>query len=93
MRKNDIVDIIWNKIEDLKKKDIAEVVDVFLSVVSGKVLEGEKIELRKFGTFYRSEKKSRKIYSPIAKKTIDVPARFSIMFKESRYQDEKNKGD
>lgn len=92
MRKNDIVDIIWNKVENLNKKDVAEVVDLFLSVVSQKVNEGERIELRKFGTFYRTEKKSRKIYSPIAKKTIDVPARFSIMFKESRYEDEK-KGD
>ncbi|MBP9021907.1 MAG: HU family DNA-binding protein [Spirochaetes bacterium] len=92
MRKNDIVDIIWNKVENLNKKDVAEVVDLFLSVVSQKVTEGERIELRKFGTFYRTEKKSRKIYSPIAKKTIDVPARFSIMFKESRYEDE-NKGD
>ncbi len=92
MRKNDIVDIIWNKVENLNKKDVAEVVDLFLSVVSQKVTEGERIELRKFGTFYRTEKKSRKIYSPIAKKTIDVPARFSIMFKESRYEDEK-KGD
>jgi DNA-binding protein HU-beta len=92
LRKNDIVDIIWNKVENLNKKDVAEVVDMFLSVVSQKVTEGERIELRKFGTFYRAEKKSRKIYSPIAKKTIDVPARFSIMFKESRYEDEK-KGD
>ena len=92
MRKNDIVDIIWNKVENLNKKDVAEVVDLFLSVVSQKVTEGERIELRKFGTFYRTEKKSRKIYSPIAKKTIDVPARFSIMFKESRYEDE-NMGD
>lgn len=92
MRKNDIVDIIWNKVENLNKKDVAEVVDLFLSVVSQKVTEGERIELRKFGTFYRTEKKSRKIYSPIAKKTIDVPARFSIMFKESRCEDE-NKGD
>jgi len=92
LRKNDIVDIIWNKVENLNKKDVAEVVDLFLSVVSQKVTEGERIELRKFGTFYRTEKKSRKIYSPIAKKTIDVPARFSIMFKESRYEDE-NKGD
>jgi len=92
LRKNDIVDIIWNKVENLNKKDVAEVVDLFLSVVSQKVNEGERIELRKFGTFYRTEKKSRKIYSPIAKKTIDVPARFSIMFKESRYEDEK-KGD
>jgi len=92
LRKNDIVDIIWNKVENLNKKDVAEVVDLFLSVVSQKVTEGERIELRKFGTFYRTEKKSRKIYSPIAKKTIDVPARFSIMFKESRYEDEK-KGD
>ena len=61
MRKNDIVDIIWNKVENLNKKDVAEVVDMFLSVVSQKVTEGERIELRKFGTFYRTEKKSRKI--------------------------------
>jgi len=51
LRKNDIVDIIWNKVENLNKKDVAEVVDMFLSVVSQKVTEGERIELRKFGTF------------------------------------------
>jgi len=43
LRKNDIVDIIWNKVENLNKKDVAEVVDLFLSVVSQKVTEGERI--------------------------------------------------
>lgn len=61
MRKNDIVDIIWNKVENLNKKDVAEVVDLFLSVVSQKVTEGERIELRKFGTFYRAEKKQKNL--------------------------------
>lgn len=70
MRKNDIVDIIWNKVENLNKKDVAEVVDLFLSVVSQKVTEGERIELRKFGTFYRAEKKAEKFTRQLQKKRL-----------------------
>ena len=89
MRKNDIVDIIWNKVDNVPKRKVTEIIDTFLAVVSSSVKNGEKIELRKFGTFYRAEVKAKQIFSPIAKKNIDVPARISVKFKESRYENKE----
>lgn len=87
MRKDDIVDLIWNRSENITRKKVAEIVDQFLIAVSESVRNGERVELRRFGTFYRTEVKERKIFSPIAKKLVDVERRFSIKFKESRTED------
>jgi nucleoid DNA-binding protein len=87
MRKDDIVDLIWNRSENITREKVAEIVDQFLVAVSESVRNGERVELRRFGTFYRAEVKERKIFSPIAKKLVDVERRFSIKFKESRTED------
>jgi DNA-binding protein HU-beta len=83
MTKSDIVDRLTRQ-SGLKKKEVTYIVDNFIEKIRETALKGEKIEIRGFGTFYKSEKKARKLFSPIAGKDIDVPAKTTIAFRASK---------
>lgn len=83
MTKSDIVDAITRQ-SGLKKKEVLYIIDNFLEKVKESAARGERIEIRGFGTFYRTEKKPRVVFSPIAGKSINVPAKVSLAFKASK---------
>jgi integration host factor subunit beta len=58
--KNDLIDSIY-KSADLEKKDIAKVIDSFLSNVREALEQGSTIELRGFGTFEPRLRKGRSL--------------------------------
>jgi nucleoid DNA-binding protein len=68
----------------LKKKEVTYIIENFLDKILEAVAQGERIEMRGFGTFYPVEKKSRTVYSPIAKKEIEVPPKRGVGFKPSK---------
>lgn len=68
----------------LLKKEVTKVVDSFLAKIKTNVELGNQIEIRGFGSFYLAEKKARKVYSPIAKRVIDVPEKTILAFKGSK---------
>jgi DNA-binding protein HU-beta len=68
----------------LKKKEVLYILDNFLDKIKESVAQGEKIEIRGFGTFYPAEKKAREVFSPIAGKKIGVPAKSTIAFRASK---------
>ncbi len=74
---------------DLKKKDIQFVIDNFLKKIKESVSNSDSVEIRGFGTFYRVERKSRKVHSPIAGKVIEVPAKTALAFKASKTTERK----
>jgi DNA-binding protein HU-beta len=90
MTKSDIVDRLTRQ-SGLKKKEVTYIVDNFIEKIRETALKGEKIEIRGFGTFYKSEKKARKLFSPIAGKDIDVPAKTAIAFRASKINNKNNK--
>ena len=90
MTKSDIVDRLTRQ-SGLKKKEVTYIVDNFIEKIKETALKGEKIEIRGFGTFYKSEKKARTLFSPIAGKDIDVPAKTTIAFRASKINNKKNK--
>ena len=83
MTKHQLADIIRERTK-LKKKDVLLIIDNLIDVVIKTTEEGDKVDLRGFGTFIKSEKKGRQIFSPIVKKMIDVPPRSTLMFKASK---------
>jgi DNA-binding protein HU-beta len=88
MTKSDIVDRLTRQ-SGLKKKEVVYIVDNFIEKVLECVLKGDKVEIRGFGTFYKSVKKARTVFSPIIKKDIDVPAKTSIAFRASKNTEKK----
>ena len=90
MTKSDIVDRLTRQ-SGLKKKEVIYIVDNFIEKIKETALKGERIEIRGFGTFYKSEKKARKLFSPIAGKNIDVPAKTTLAFRASKLNHKKVK--
>jgi len=66
-----------------KKKVVQDIVDCFLEAIIDGVEIGS-VEIRSFGTFYRSDKKARKVHSPIAGKVVDVAPKRVMSFKASK---------
>lgn len=83
MTKHEIVDLLSQK-SGLKRREVLYIVDNFLDSIIKSVDKDGKIELRNFGTFSRIDRKERRIFSPIAGRNLDVPARSVIVFKASK---------
>jgi len=73
----------------LKRKEVLYIIDNFIDKIKESILKGEKVEIRGFGTFYQSEKKARKVFSPIAGKDIEVPPKAMLAFKPSKVTEKK----
>ncbi len=90
MTKSDIVQRLTVQ-SGLRKKEVLYIIDNFLDRIKECVRNGEKVEIRGFGTFYQNEKKARSVFSPIAGKTIEVPAKVTMSFKSSKNSSEELK--
>ena len=83
MTKLQIIDILREN-SSLDKKDIAKLINNFFEIVKDSIDKDNKVDIRGFGTFYKLNKKARKIKSKIAGGTIDVPAKSILAFKASK---------
>jgi len=83
MNKLEIIDDIY-KIKSIQKKDVKFIINFFLKKIKETTEAEKEVQIRGFGTFYKSTKKPRKIYSPIAKKIIEVPAKSKLCFRASK---------
>lgn len=82
MTKADLVEAIAQG-TGLSKKDTGVVVDLILENVSRALCEGDKVELRGFGSFKVKERRSRKARNPRTGAAVDVPAKLVPYFKAS----------
>lgn len=92
MNKTRLVELISLK-TGVSKKEVDLVINLFLESIKESVQSGESVEIRGFGNFFQTLQDERRIKSPIAGKTIDVPAKTKINFKASKVTDVQiNKG-
>lgn len=82
MNKNDLVSIISQK-ANITKKDVGEVIDLFLNEIMDCLVRDEKVVLTNFGTFEKSTTKSIDIYSPYDGKLLKNVPQSRIRFKSS----------
>jgi len=82
MTKADLVEMIAQG-TGLSKKDTGVVVDLILENVSRALCEGDKVELRGFGSFKVKERRSRKARNPRTGDAVDVPSKLVPYFKAS----------
>jgi len=83
LTKYEIVDILTRQ-SGLKKREVLYIIDNFLDIILKSLDADDRVELRGFGTFNRVDRKSRKVFSPIAGRNLDVPARSVISFRASK---------
>lgn len=82
MTKADIVDIIA-KGTGLTKAETTAVIDGFFATVSYSLQNGERVELRGFGTFCLRERQEKHISNPKTGKMMTIPHRIVPDFKPS----------
>ena len=76
----------------LPKKKVEQILNIFLDKITEEVQTGNVVEIRGFGTFFRLYQEKRNVKSPIAGKTIEVPAKNKISFKASKTTEREIKG-
>ena len=59
-------------------------VEAFLRIVSQALIDGDRVELRGFGTFNSSDRAPRIGRNPRTKKEVIIPARRSATFKATK---------
>ncbi|MGV7927617.1 MAG: HU family DNA-binding protein [Spirochaetota bacterium] len=83
MTKHEIVDQLTRR-SGMKRREVGYIVDNFLELILKNLDTDSRIEIRGFGTFTRVLRKERKVFSPIAGRSLDVPARSVLSFKPSK---------
>jgi len=82
MTKADLVEEI-SKETGLSKKDTGIIVNLIIENITRALAEGEKVELRGFGSFKVKSRKARRARNPRTGASVDVPAKLVPYFKAS----------
>lgn len=85
MTRSDIVKLIAQEKETLSVKEIDKIVDLLLEKMSEVLLDGSRIELRKFGVFAPKYLAPKLISTPKSKGKVQLPSRISVKFKTSKH--------
>lgn len=83
MTKADLIADIIGK-TGLEQEEVSRVVEAFMETVKESLLQGNRIELRGFGTFHIKERASKVARNITKKEALVIPARQVPAFKPSR---------
>lgn len=82
MTRQDLVKKIASE-SGLQQKEVATVIDAFTQTVIDSYHNGERVDLKQFGSFIPKTRKARKARNIRTGMTIDVPERKVLTFKPS----------
>lgn len=82
MNKTELVKLISERM-DINQKDIKEIVDLTLDIITETVSSGDDVTFSGFGTFACKHREERKGVKPITKEVITIQARNVPIFKPS----------
>ncbi len=83
MTKADLVEKVANEAE-MTKKDAEQLVEIIFDSIVSTLNEGEKIELRGFGSFRVRERDARKGRNPKTGVAVNIPAKRVAYFKPGK---------
>tara|TARA_Y100001960_G_C14741169_1_gene863095 strand:- start:1470 stop:1850 length:381 start_codon:yes stop_codon:yes gene_type:complete len=83
MTKAELVDILSSKI-NLTKKDSERIVNIVLGSIVNSLAEGDKVELRGFGSFRTRKRNSRDGRNPRTGESVAVPTKNIPFFKAGK---------
>lgn len=83
MTKADLVEKVAKEAE-MTKKDAEKLVEIIFESIVSTLNEGEKIELRGFGSFRVRERNARKGRNPKTGEAVDIPAKRVAYFKPGK---------
>lgn len=83
MTKADLVETVAKEAE-MTKKDAEKLVEIIFDTIIETLNNGEKIELRGFGSFRLRERNARQGRNPKTGETVDIPAKRVAYFKPGK---------
>jgi integration host factor subunit beta len=83
MTKADLVEKVANKI-NLTKKETENIVSIVFQSITDSLSQGDKVELRGFGSFRIRERDARVGRNPKSGEKVDVPAKKVPFFKAGK---------
>jgi len=84
MTKADIVNIVYNKIGGITKKESAKLVEAVFDTMKENLSRGERIKISGFGNFLVRQKKERIGRNPQTGTPITISSRHVLSFKPSQ---------
>lgn len=92
MKRSDIIRTVKVHFRRMRVSDAAAVVDVVVESMIDAVANGDRIEIRGFGTFQPRPRATKVGYNPVTGKPMNLPANTTILFKPSRELTKKMNG-
>ena len=83
MTKADLVERVAKE-ADMTKKDAEQLVEIVFDTIISTLNQGEKIELRRFGSFRLRERDARKGRNPKTGEAVKIPAKRVAYFKPGK---------
>ena len=84
MLKRDLVEKTTDNLKGYLKKDIGKAVDIIIETMSESLDQGDRIEIRGFGSFSIRNRKARQTKNPKTGKVMDIPPRKTLHFAMSK---------
>ena len=84
MLKRDLVEKTTDSLDGYLKKDIAKAVDIIIDTMSESLNQGDRVEIRGFGSFSVRNRKARQTKNPKTGKIMDIPSRKTLHFAMSK---------
>ncbi|MBW1709327.1 MAG: integration host factor subunit beta [Deltaproteobacteria bacterium] len=84
MVKRELIAALAREHKDLKARDIEYMVSLIFEAATRALVQGEKIELRGFGSFHIREYAPREARNPGTGETVNLGHRRSVLFKAGK---------
>lgn len=92
MKRSDIIRTIQVQFKRMRTADAAAVLDTIADSVIDFIADGDRIEIRGFGTFQPRPRATKIGYNPVTGQPMHLPANTTILFKPSRELTQKMNG-
>jgi len=84
MLKRELVEKTTESLDGYLKKDISKAVDIIIETMSESLDQGNRIEIRGFGSFSVRKRKARQTKNPKTGKVMNIPSRKTLHFAMSK---------
>ena len=84
MLKSDLVNSLNEKLPELQKRDVELALNCILGQVENALVQGERIEIRGFGSFDLRHRPPRIARNPKSGEALYLPAKVAIHFKPGK---------
>ena len=85
MTKSDLIKKLSDRNDFLNEEDLKQTVNAIISLISNSLTNGDRVEVRKFGTFSIRSRKQRLSRNPKTGTSVLVAARHHPYFRASKY--------